>query len=49
MMGVGSVLVRVYGLKTEEVIDRDRENLVVNYLSRQRFGPRILGRGIRIP
>jgi hypothetical protein len=45
MVGLGTVLVRVYGLKTEEVIDRDRENIVVNYLSRKRFGPRILGRG----
>jgi hypothetical protein len=45
LAGVGNVLVRVFGLKTEEVIDRDRENIVVNYLSGQRFGPRIFGRG----
>jgi len=38
------VLVRVYGKQTEEVIDRMRENVVVDVFSQIGFGPRIFGR-----
>jgi len=42
--GKHPVLVRIYGAKTEEVIDRQRENFVVNILSAKRFAPSIYGR-----
>eukprot|EP00808_Paulinella_micropora_P015986 g31517.t1 len=39
-----AVLVRVYGEKTEKVINRTREKIVVNALSRLGAGPTIYGR-----
>jgi ethanolamine kinase len=38
------VLIRVYGVKTELVIDRERENSVVDKLSQNSFGVTIWGR-----
>jgi len=38
------VLVRVYGAKTEEVINRRQESVIVDQISRIRAGPRVYGR-----
>jgi len=38
-----SLLIRVYGVKSEVVIDRERDDLVVRALSRLKFGPKIWG------
>jgi thiamine kinase-like enzyme len=44
-LGAGrSVLVRLYGAATERVIDRERENRIMNVLSANGFGPALYGR-----
>ncbi len=44
VLGDDSVLVRLYGAATERVIDRERENLIMNVLSANGFGPALWGR-----